>query len=82
MNSTQEAYQLARLDLETQVTESYCFPEGPSYLDSDALIWSIDSKYIAMYDSKTARAILVAPDQNWASIVAEGFTPVAWLVSP
>jgi hypothetical protein len=77
--SAQENQQLATLDLDNLQVTNYCVP-GSYVNDAPASIWSLDSRYLAVYNSyepNVERVILVDIKEGWAAEVAE-IVPHGW----
>ena len=77
--SAQENQQLATLDLDNLQVTNYCVP-GSYVNDAPAPIWSLDSRYLAVYNSyepNVERVILVDIKEGWAAEVAE-IVPHGW----
>ena len=77
--SSQENQQLATLDLDNLQVTNYCIP-GSYVNDAPAPIWSLDSRYLAVYNSyepNVERVILVDIKEGWAAEVAE-IVPHGW----
>jgi len=78
-HSSQENQQLATLDLDNLQITNYCIP-GSYVNDAPAPIWSLDSRYLAVYNSyepNVERVILVDIKEGWAAEVAE-IVPHGW----
>jgi hypothetical protein len=77
--SAQENQQLATLDLDNLQVTNYCVP-GSYVNDAPAPIWSLDTRYLAVYNSykpNVERVILVDIKEGWAAEVAE-IVPHGW----
>jgi hypothetical protein len=77
--SAQENQQLATLDLDNLQVTNYCVP-GSYVNDAPAPIWSLESRYLAVYNSyepNIERVILVDIKEGWAAEVAE-IVPHGW----
>jgi len=77
--SAQENQQLATLDLDNLQVTNYCVT-GSYVNDAPAPIWSLDSRYLAVYNSyepNVERVILVDIKEGWAAEVAE-IVPHGW----
>jgi hypothetical protein len=77
--SAQENQQLATLDLDNLHVTNYCVP-GSYVNDAPAPIWSLGSRYLAVYNSNepnVERVILVDIKEAWAAEIAE-IVPHGW----
>jgi hypothetical protein len=77
--------QLAVLDMTTGNVTNYCIP-GFLYGRAGRPVWSPNGQQLAvqnLYDEQNnSHTILVDIVNGWAARIAEGLTPVGWMVSP